>query len=304
MRAIWRGAVSFGLVSIPVRLYTAVGEKDVRFHQVHGSDGGRVRYRRVCELDGEEVPYADIAKGYELPGGDMVVLTDEDLDNLPLPTSRAVDVLQFVPLAQVDPIFFAKSYYLEPDRQAVKPYVLLRDALERSGMVALVKVAIRTRESLATLRVRDRVLVLETMSWPDEVREPDFAFLSEDVAPRPQEMSMAESLIENMSGDFEPERYSDEYREALESVIEAKVAGREVVERKPAPAEDGRVVDLMAALRESVEAARREREEPAEKKRAAAGGDRADKGGKKQPKRAPKKTRRSALFRRVALRCE
>lgn len=295
MRAIWRGAISFGLVSIPVRLYTAVGEKDVRFHQVHGSDGGRVRYQRVCELDGAEVPYADIAKGYELPGGDMVVLTDEDLDNLPLPTSRVVDVLQFVPLAQVDPIFFAKSYYLEPDRQAVKPYVLLRDALERSGMVALVKVAIRTRESLATLRVRDRVLVLETMSWPDEVREPDFAFLSEDVAPRPQEMSMAESLIENMSGDFEPEQYRDEYREALESVIEAKVAGQEVVERKPAPAEEGRVVDLMAALRESVEAARREREEPAEKKRAAAGGDRADKGAKKQPKRAPKKDRKSVV---------
>lgn len=263
MRAIWKGAVSFGLVSIPVRLYTATEERDVRFHQVHREDGGRIRYRRVCQLDGTEVPYSDIARGYELPSGEVVTLTDEDFEDLPLPTSRIVDVLEFVPLAQVDPIYFAKSYYLEPDKQGVKPYILLRDALQRSEMVALVKVAIRTRETLGTLRVRDRVLVLETMVWPDEVRTPDFAFLDEDVSARPQELSMAESLINSMSGDFDPSQYRDEYREALQQVIEAKIQGRQVVEperRKAPPAE--RAVDLMAALRRSVEEAKRRRGEP------------------------------------------
>lgn len=264
MRSIWKGAISFGLVSIPVKLYTATEERDVSFHQVHRDDGGRIRYKRVCSLDGHEVPYADIAKGYELPGGEMVVLTDDDLAELPLSTSRVVDVLSFVPLDQVDPIYFAKSYYLEPDKAATKPYLLLRNALERSGMVALVKVAIRTKEVLATLRVRDGVLVLETMIWPDEVRTPDFPFLEEDVTVRPQELTMAESLIESMAGDFDPTQYHDEYREALQQVVEAKVEGREIVEPQPeAVAPGGAVVDLMAALRESVAAAKRSRgEEP------------------------------------------
>jgi DNA end-binding protein Ku len=265
MRSIWKGAISFGLVSIPVKLYTATEERDVSFHQVHRDDGGRIRYKRVCSVDGDEVAYADIAKGYELPGGEMVVLTDDDLADLPLSTSRVVDVLSFVPLDQVDPIYFAKSYYLEPDKAATKPYLLLRNALERSGMVALVKVAIRTKEVLATLRVRDGVLVLETMIWPDEVRAPDFPFLEEDVTVRPQELTMAESLIESMAGDFDPTQYHDEYREALQQVVEAKVEGREIVEPQPAAvAQGGAVVDLMAALRESVAAAKRSRgEEPA-----------------------------------------
>jgi DNA end-binding protein Ku len=265
MRSIWKGAISFGLVSIPVKLYTATEERDVSFHQVHRDDGGRIRYKRVCSLDGDEVAYADIAKGYELPGGEMVVLTDEDLADLPLSTSRVVDVLSFVPLDQVDPIYFAKSYYLEPDKTATKPYLLLRNALERSGMVALVKVAIRTKEVLATLRVRDGVLVMETMIWPDEVRTPDFPFLEEDVTVRPQELTMAESLIESMASDFDPGQYHDEYREALQQVVEAKVEGREIVEPQPAAvAAGGAVVDLMAALRESVAAAKRSRgEEPA-----------------------------------------
>ena len=270
MRAIWKGAVSFGLVSIPVKLYTATEEKDVSFHQVHRSDGGRIRYKRVCQLDGEEVAYADIAKGYELPSGETVVITDDDLADLPLTSSRVVDVLSFVPLEQVDPIYFAKSYYLEPDKTATKPYVLLRDALEQADSVALVKVAIRTRETLATLRVRDGVLVLETMVWPDEVRTPDFGFLDEDVTVRPQELAMAQSLIESMSADFDPDQYHDEYREALEQVIEAKVEGREVVEQ-PVEAEDtGSVVDLMAALRASVAAAKKGRGEPAGDEPAAA----------------------------------
>jgi DNA end-binding protein Ku len=261
VRAIWKGAVSFGLVSIPVKLYTATEEKDVSFHQVHRSDGGRIRYKRVCQVDGEEVTYSDIAKGYELPSGETVVITDEDLADLPLSTSRVVDVLSFVPLEQVDPIYFAKSYYLEPDKTATKPYVLLRDALEQADSVALVKVAIRTRETLATLRVRDGVLVLETMVWPDEVREPDFAFLDDDVQVRPQELAMAQSLIESMSADFDPGQYHDDYREALQQVIEAKVEGREVVEQPVQEEETGSVVDLMAALRASVAAAKKGRDE-------------------------------------------
>jgi DNA end-binding protein Ku len=264
VRAIWKGAVSFGLVSIPVKLYTATEEKDVSFHQVHREDGGRIRYKRVCQIDGEEVAYADIAKGYELPSGETVVITDEDLADLPLTSSRVVDVLSFVPLEQVDPIYFAKSYYLEPDKTATKPYVLLRDALEKAESVALVKVAIRTRESLATLRVRDGVLVLETMVWPDEVRTPDFGFLDEDITVRPQELAMAESLIESMSADFDPDQYHDEYRGALEQVIEAKVEGREVVEQPVQEEETGSVVDLMAALRASVAAAKKGRGEDAD----------------------------------------
>ena len=271
MRAIWKGAVSFGLVSIPVKLYTATEEKDVSFHQVHREDGGRIRYKRVCQIDGEEVAYGDIAKGYELPSGETVVLTDEDFADLPLTSSRVVDVLSFVPLEQVDPIYFAKSYYLEPEKNATKPYVLLRDALQQADSVALVKVAIRTLEALATLRVRDGVLVLETMVWPDEVRAPDFGFLDEDVTVRPQELAMAESLIESMTGEFDPDLYHDDYRQALEKVIEAKIEGREVVEQPVQEEDTGSVVDLMAALRASVAAAKKGRgeadeEEPPAKK--------------------------------------
>jgi DNA end-binding protein Ku len=259
MRSIWKGAISFGLVTIPVKLYSATEQKDVAFHQVHREDGGRIRYKRVCTIDGEEVPYSDIAKGYELATGEMVVLTDEDFEDLPLSTSRRIDVLQFTPVEQIDPIYFAKSYYLEPDAQGAKSYVLLRNALETSGQVAVVKVALRQRESLATLRVRDGVFVLETMLWPDEIRTPDFEFLEEDIEVRPQELKMAESLITTMEADFDPSEYRDSYREALQSVIEAKVAGKEVV-TPPVEEEAGPAVDLMAALRASVEAAKRERE--------------------------------------------
>jgi len=292
VRAIWKGAVSFGLVSIPVKLYTATEEKDVSFHQVHREDGGRIRYKRVCQIDGEEVAYADIAKGYELPSGETVVLTDDDFADLPLTSSRVVDVLSFVPLEQVDPIYFAKSYYLEPEKTATKPYVLLRDALEQADSVALVKVAIRTRESLATLRVRDGVLVLETMVWPDEVRAPDFGFLDEDVTVRPQELAMAESLIESMSADFDPDLYHDEYRQALEKVIEAKIEGREVVEQPVQEEDTGSVVDLMAALRASVAAAKKGRGEAEEEQQPA----------KKTPaKKAPaKKTAAKAPAKKAA----
>ncbi|MGI5273654.1 Ku protein [Nonomuraea sp. CA-218870] len=312
MRSIWKGAISFGLVTIPVKLYSATEQKDVSFHQVHRDDGGRIRYKRVCTVDGEEVPYADIAKGYELATGEMVVLTDEDFEGLPLSTSRRIDVLQFAPAEQIDPIYFAKSYYLEPDAQGAKPYVLLRNALESSGQVAVVKVALRQRESLATLRVRDGVFVLETMLWPDEIRKPDFEFLDEDIDVRAQELKMAESLISTMEADFDPTEYHDTYREALQEVIEAKVAGKEVVAAPETEEEGGPAVDLMAALRASVEAAKREREgAPAKPERAASGssgssgssgkakakagkGDKGDKGAEGEKAPAKRKARKSA----------
>lgn len=261
MRSIWKGTVSFGLVSIGVRLYSATEEKDVSFHQVRRSDGSRIRYRRVAEADGQEVAFGEIAKGYELPSGDTVVLTDEDFKDLPLPTAKTVDVLQFVPAEQIDPIYFARSYYLEPEQNALKPYLLLRDALVDSEMVGVVKVAIRNREQLATLRVREGVIVLETMVWPDEVRTPDFAFLDSDLTLRPQERQMAASLVDSMAGDFDPAAFSDDYRAALQQVIDAKVEGRQVVEPESAQPTAGNVVDLMAALRASVEAAKRSRGE-------------------------------------------
>jgi len=264
MRAIWKGAVSFGLVSIAVKLYSATEEKDIRFHQVHRTDGGRIKYKRTCSVDGEEVTYDDIAKGYDIGGGEMVILTDEDFAELPLTTSRAIDVLQFVPAEDIDPIMFAKAYYLEPEGQAAKPYILLRDALQDADRVAIVKIALRQREQLATLRVRDDVLVLNTMLWPDEVRNPDFGFLDEDIETRPAELAMASSLIDSMAGSFKAEEFTDNYREALQEVIDAKVEGREVVQPEEAEEAPAAAVDLMAALKASVERAKQARGESPE----------------------------------------
>jgi DNA end-binding protein Ku len=269
MRAIWKGAVSFGLVSIAVKLYSATEEKDIRFHQVHRTDGGRVKYKRTCSIDGEEVTYDDIAKGYDIGGGEMVILTDEDFADLPLTTSRAIDVLEFVPADQIDPIMFAKAYYLEPEGQAAKPYVLLRDALRDADRVAIVKVALRQREQLATLRVRDDVLVLNTMLWPDEVRSVDFPFLDEDIETRPAELAMASSLIDSMAGSFKADEFTDNYREALQEVINAKIEGREIVQPEEVEEAPAAAVDLMAALKASVERAKKARgENPEERARA------------------------------------
>jgi DNA end-binding protein Ku len=256
MRAIWKGAVSFGLVSIGVKLYSATEEKDIRFHQVHRSDGGRIKYKRTCSVCGEEVSYDDIAKGFDLGGGEMVILTDEDFKELPLTSSRSIDVHQFVPADQVDPILYNKAYFLEPEAVATKPYVLLRDALIESDRVAIVKVALRQREQLATLRVRDGVLVLNTMLWPDEIRAASFDFLDEDVAPRAQELAMASSLIDSMAADFKPEEFTDDYRAALQQVIDSKVSGKEIVAPPELEEAPSGTVDLMAALRASVERAK------------------------------------------------
>jgi len=262
MRAIWKGAVAFGLVNVPVKLYAATGEHEVPLHQVHKKDGGRIRYRKVCSIEDEPVEYSEIAKGYETDDGQLVVLTDEDLDQLPLATEREIEVIEFVPAEQVDPILLAKTYYLEPDRTAAKPYALLREALTSTDRMAVVKVALRQRESMAVLRVRDDVICLQTLLWPDEVREADFPILDQDVTVRPQELAMASSLVESLAGDFDPSGFEDRYRAALEQVIEAKVSsGRtqavpqaEEVGEGAQPA--GEVVDLLAALQRSVEKAR------------------------------------------------
>ena len=229
MRSIWAGAISFGLVVIPVKLYAATEQRDITFRQVHREDGGRIQFRRFCTLDGEEIPYADISKGYELPTGDMVVLTDDDLADLPLVTAHRIEVLHFAPSNQVEPILANKSYYLEPESAGTRAYVLFRDALQKSGKVAVAKVALRQREALAALRVRDGVLTLETLLWPDEVRRPEFSFLDEDIEVRSQELKMAASLIDTMTEDFDPDQYHDTYREALEAVVRAKIEGNDIV---------------------------------------------------------------------------
>ncbi len=261
MRSIWAGAISFGLVVIPVKLYAATEQRDITFRQVHRADGGRVQFRRFCTLDGEEIPYSDIAKGYELPTGDMVVLTDDDLAELPLVTAHRIEVLHFAPSNQVEPILANKSYYLEPESTGTRAYVLFRDALQKSGKVAVAKVALRQREALAALRVREGVLTLETLLWPDEVRKPEFSFLDEDIEVRSQELKMASSLIETMTEDFEPDQFRDAYREALEAVVRAKVEGNDVVRPAgiAAPEPKAQPADLTEILRASVSALKADR---------------------------------------------
>ncbi|GAB3677773.1 non-homologous end joining protein Ku [Angustibacter aerolatus] len=258
MRAMWKGAVSFGLVNVPVKMYTATTSHDVAFHQVHKSDGGRIRYKRVCSVCGEEVDFADIGKGYESMDGQLVILTDEDLAELPVSGSREIEVERFVPAEQVDPMLFEKSYYLEPDKTGVKPYALLREALREADRMALVHIAIRSRSTLAVLRVRDDVIVLQTMLWPDEIRAAEFDDLGDTDDLRPQELQMAASLVESMTGDYDPGEFGDDYRDAVEALLEAKLSGGDVTdvpgERKPEGG--GEVVDLMAALQRSVEAAK------------------------------------------------
>ncbi|MQA15444.1 MAG: Ku protein [Pseudonocardiaceae bacterium] len=255
MRAIWKGAVSFGLVSIPVRLHAATEDRDVSFHQVHAADGGRVRYRRVCSACGEEIAYADLAKGYELASGETVVLTEEDLAGLPLPTAKTVELLAFVPAEQLDPLAYARGYHLDPEQSGRKPYLLLRRALEASGRVGLVKVAIRSKEALAVLRPRGQGLVLQTMVWPDEVRPGTADELDDDVSVNDAEVAVATALIDAMAADYEPQQHTDAYREALLAVVDAKAAGSVVA---PAAAEEERpeVIDLVSALQASVTAAR------------------------------------------------
>ncbi|WP_068264650.1 non-homologous end joining protein Ku [Janibacter limosus] len=294
MRAIWKGAVSFGLVNVPVRLYSATENHDVQFRQVHRTDGGRIKYKRFCSKDGDEVAYDDIAKGYETEDGSMIVLTDEDMADLPTRSSKEISVEKFVPEDQIDPMLLDKSYYLEPDKSATKPYVLLREALEVQGRMAIVTVSIRTRMTMAVLRVRDGVIVMQTMLWPDEIRAADFATI-EDQEVSDKEMSMARMLIDELAGDYDPDEYEDDYALAVEALVKAKLEGGEVQQPEPDEEESGEVVDLLAALARSVEKAKASRGEstssaPATKPTASAAKKSAAKKSTTTKKAAAKKT--------------
>lgn len=259
-RSIWKGAISFGLVSIPVKLYSATEEKDISFRQVHPADGGRIKYKRVCDVCDQEIPYNEIAKGYETPDGRLAILEKSDFDNLPLATTKAVEVVEFVDEAEVDPTYFNKTYFLQADGPGAKPYVLLRDALSAAGKAAVVKVALRSRENLALVRVKDDLLLMHTMLWPDELRDGSFAAPPAEITVSDAEVAMAQTFIDALEGDFNPEDYTDGYREALEEVVQAKLAGTEVPEETAASPKEADVVDLVAALRASVEAAKKRRE--------------------------------------------
>jgi DNA end-binding protein Ku len=261
-RSIWKGAISFGLVTIPIKLFSATEEKDVSFRQVHPEDGGRIKYKRVCDKCGKEIPYAEIAKGYEMPDGRMVILEAEDFASLPLPTTKAVEVVQFVGEDEIDPTYFAKTYFLEAEGPGVKPYVLLRDALVKTGRSALVKVALRSREALALLRPKDGMLLMHTMLWPDELRDGSFAAPPEEVTVSDSEVAMAQNFIEALAGDFKPDEYADSYRQAVETLVQSKLEGTELPEEEEP--QEAEVVDLVAALRASVEAAKKKREAGAE----------------------------------------
>jgi DNA end-binding protein Ku len=254
-RAMWKGAISFGLVTIPVAVYPATEEKTLRFNQLHDEDGGRIRQKRVCEKDGEEVTYEHIVKGYEVEKDRYVVLTDDDFDAVPVASSRAIDIVQFVEFDEIDPVLFKKSYYLIPEETGAKAYALLREAMKEDERVGIAKVSFRDKEHLAALRFKDDAFVLETMYWPDEIREADFGGVDVNAEVRDQELGMARQLIDSLTSDWAPEQYSDAYREALISIVEAKLNGQEieVVEAEPA----AKVVDLMEALKASVASAKK-----------------------------------------------
>ncbi|MGV9990668.1 non-homologous end joining protein Ku [Streptomyces sp. NPDC003374] len=258
MRSIWNGAISFGLVSIPIKLMNATESHTVSFRQIHTQDGGRIRYRKVCELEGREVPQSEIGKGYEDADGSVIPITDEDLARLPLPTAKTIDIEAFVPADLIDPLQMENAYYLAVSgAPAAKPYTLLREALKRSERVAIAKFALRGRERLGMLRVVDDVIVLHGLLWPDEIRAPEGVAPDADVTVRDKELDLADALMDTL-GEVDLEELHDEYREALEEVVAAKAAGQAPPEA-PEPAREGKVLDLMAALENSVRAARRSR---------------------------------------------
>lgn len=251
----WSGNLTFGLVNVPVKLYSATQDNSISFHQVHLADGGRIKYQRQCQTCQKVIPYAEIGKGYEDDSGRRVIMSESDLEALPVAHTRDIEIIEFVPADQIDPIHFDKAYYLEPATASAKPYVLLRQALQQTDRMAVVMFAMRQRSRLAVLRVRGDVLVLQAMLWPDEVRQAGFEGISDaDIKVRPQELAMAGSLVESLSGDFEPSDYRDEYREAVAQMLARKLDGQDVIlpAEQVADESGGQVVDLMAALSESV----------------------------------------------------
>lgn len=260
MRAIWKGALTFGLVNVPVKVYSATEDHDVSLHQVHAADGGRIRYQRVCEIDGEVVPFADIDKAYD-DGERTVVLTKEDLASLPSERSREIDVVEFVPSDQVDLLTLDKAYYLEPDSASPKAYVLLRQTLERTDRTAIVRFSLRQKTRLAALRVRGDVLVLQTLLWADEVRQASFPSLDEPVKISDKELELSATLVESFSSDFDPDQFTDEYQQELRTLIDAKLEKGDALDTSETFGDrdedaGGEVIDLMAALRASVERSR------------------------------------------------
>lgn len=285
MRSIWKGAVTFGLVNVPVKVYSAIEDHDISLHQVHDEDGGRIRYQRVCELDGKVVAYSDIDRAYVDDDGQTVVLTKKDLAALPAEKSREIDVVEFVPTEQIDLMMLDRPYYLEPDSKSPKAYVLLRKTLEQTDRTAIVRFTLRQKTRLAALRVRGDVLVLQTLLWADEVREVAFPSLDEDVRISKKELEMASSLVDSYSSDFEPESFVDEYQKELRILIDAKIEAGETFDVSETFADEGEgsggeVIDLMEALRASVEkskaaqkdAGKKSETKPAAKKSGAKGG--------------------------------
>ncbi|WP_286157476.1 Ku protein [Streptosporangium nondiastaticum] len=261
----WKGAIGFGLVSVPVRLYAAVQEHGLRLHQVHDEDGGRIHLKRVCEACGEEIGYEHIAKGYQDDEGHTAVVTQDELAGLPLPSKKLIDVLAFVDSDRIDPLQLSSGYYLAPESAAAdKPYVLLRETLKQTERVAVTKIALRTRESLALLRVHGDLLTLHTMYWPDEIRDAGDLAPPSSVTVRPQELKMATSLMDTLSEEFDLEEQEDEYEIALGELINAHLSDRPVPKKETAPAPDN-VIDLMAALQASIDSAARKPGEKAER---------------------------------------
>lgn len=275
MRSIWKGAVSFGLVNVPVKVYSATEDHDLKFHQVHAKDNGRIKYQRVCEECGEVVEYRDIAKAYEAENGQTVVITEDDIATLPEERSHEIEVLEFVPAGEIDPLMYDRSYYLEPDGKSVKSYVLLAKALSETDRVAIVHFALRNKTRLAALRVKNfsgrTVMVVHTLLWPDEIRDPDFPTLDQDVEVRTPELKMAGQVVESMAAEFHPEQFNDTYQEQLRELVAAKLAGGEsfTPPQTPTRIDDSEdVSDLLAKLEASV---RRRREESAATPAAGAG---------------------------------
>lgn len=292
MRAVWKGAVTFGLVNVPVKLYSATEDHDVSLHQVHDADGGRIRYQRVCEIDGKVVEYKNIDKAYD-DGERTVIITDEDLKSLPAERSREIEVVEFVPTEQIDPIMFDRSYYLEPDSASSKAYVLLRRTLESTDRTAIVRMALRQKTRLAALRVYGDVLMVQTLLWSDEVRAADFPSLEDQVKISDKELDLSKQLVESLVSDFEPEQFVDEYQQELRTLIQAKLEQGDAVDTaatfgEQPEEEGGEVIDLMEALRQSI-AAKREGGAGASKTSSDTAKKKAASSGEKKPA-AKKKT--------------
>jgi DNA end-binding protein Ku len=268
-RAIWSGSISFGLLNVPVKLYSAVSKKSVSFRELRASDGSRVRHKRVAEADGEEVPYEEIVKGYEIAPDQFITITREELEELDPKKTRAIEIEDFVDLDEIDPIYFDHPYYLGPDKGAEKAYKLLVDAMEDSRKVAVARFVLRNRESLAALRPMDGVLTMATMRFADEVVSPGEISESIEVGdgkPAKRELEMAKTLIDSLSSDFEADKYRDEYREELLSLLERKAKGEEVVSATTEAPKPTKAPDLMAALEESLAAVKGEEERATEPK--------------------------------------